>query len=84
MREYIDQYVEILKGILFIYEQEHGKVKPNPTQVSMRLKQAILDGRSEKIIQSHINYLHKVNRVDELKSIMLELSHEFENLDNFF
>ena len=78
MRERIDHYVEILKGIVFMYEQEHGKLRPMASQISKQLKKDILEDKPEKIIQSQINYLHKVNRVGELKIVMMELSHVFD------
>ena len=78
MRERIDHYVEIIKGIVFMYESEHGKVTPLFSHVANRLKADILEDRPERIIQSQINYLHKVDRVGELKIVMMELSHVFD------
>ena len=78
MRERLDHYVEIIRGMVFMYESEYGKVKPLYSHVAMRLKADILEDRPEKIIQSQINYLYKTNRVGELKGIMLELSHVFD------
>ena len=80
MRERIDHYIDILTGIVFMHESVHGVIDPLPSHVAVQLEKNIVDKRSDRTIQSQINYLHKTNRINELKQVMVELK----KLDSFF
>lgn len=80
MRKHIDKYLDVITGIVFMHESVHGVIDPLPSHVAVRLEKSIVDKRSDKTIQSQINYLHKTNRINELKQVLVELK----KLDSFF